>query len=181
MRKSRIIATAICALMMLLSNSINAQKFPDLDKSPLDAAWFPNDYKDANKTVRLLYSRPQLKGRSLSELAPNGKVWRTGANEAAEINFYTDMYLGKTKIKAGVYTLYTIPGEKEWTVIINKDKNVWGAYTYNAKNDVARLNIPVTIADDYIDAFAMVFTKTDKEIVLNLGWDKMRVAIPFTK
>ena len=180
MRKSTFITTALCALTMLLSIDANAQKFPDLDKSPLDVAWYPNDYKDANKAARIIYGRPQLKGRSISELAPNGKVWRTGANEAAEITFYTDMVLDKTKIAAGVYTLYTIPGEKEWTVIINKDKNVWGAYTYNAKNDVARLSIPTTTAADSLEAFSMVFTKADKGVVLNIGWGTMRLAVPFT-
>ncbi|WP_413998967.1 DUF2911 domain-containing protein [Flavobacterium sp. W1B] len=181
MKKSTFLTTAVCAFAMLLSANANAQKFSDLDKSPMDAAWFPNDYKETNKTARVIYSRPQLKGRSLNELAPNGKVWRTGANEAAEISFYADMYLGKTKIKAGTYTLYTIPGEKEWIAIISKDRNAWGAYNYDAKNDVARLSVPVTSADDYLEAFSMVFTKADNGILLNIGWDKMRVAIPFTK
>ena len=181
MRKSTFLATGICALVMLLSNDIHAQKFPDLDKSPLDAAWYPNDYKDSNKTARIIYSRPQLKGRAISELAPNGKVWRTGANEAAEITFFTDSYLGKTKIEKGVYTLYTIPGEKEWTIIINKDRNVWGAYTYNDKNDVTRITVPVTTGDASLDALSMVFTKADNGVVLNMGWDKVRIAVPFTK
>lgn len=181
MKKSTLITTISCAFMMLLSVNANAQKFPDLDKSPMDMASFPTDYKNADKIVKITYSRPQLKGRSLSELAPNGKVWRTGANEATEISFFTDMYLGKTKIKAGTYTLYTIPGESEWTVIINKDRNVWGAYTYKSEKDVARLTVPVTTADDYLEAFSMVFTKADNGVILNLGWDKMRLAIPFTK
>ena len=54
--------------MMLLCVDANAQKFPDLDKSPMDAAWFPTDYKDSNKIARVIYSRPQLKGRALTEL-----------------------------------------------------------------------------------------------------------------
>ncbi|SHG05613.1 Protein of unknown function [Flavobacterium segetis] len=180
MKKSTLFTTTICALTLFLSSNANAQKFPDLDKSPLDAAWYPNDYKDANKAARVIYGRPQLKGRNVSELAPNGKVWRTGANEAAEITLYTDMSLGKTKIAAGVYTMYTIPGEKEWTVIINKDKNVWGAYTYNDKNDVARLAIPVTTSTDSLEAFSMVFTKADKGVTLNVGWGTTRLAVPFT-
>ena len=91
------------------------------------------------------------------------------------------MYLGKTKINAGIYTLYTIPNENECVIIINKDRNVWGAYTYNEKNDVARFTVPVTLADEYLDALSMVFTKADNGTVLNLGWDKVRLAIPFTK
>ena len=181
MKKTTFITTGLCSLTMLLCVDANAQKFPDLDKSPMDAAWFPTDYKDSNKIARVIYSRPQLKGRTLTEVVPQGKVWRTGANEANEISLFTDMYLGKTKVPAGIYTLYTIPTENECVIIINKDRNVWGAYTYNEKNDVARLTVPVTVADEYLEALSMVFTKADNGTVLNLGWDKVRLAIPFTK
>jgi hypothetical protein len=78
------------------------------------------------------YSRPQLKGRSLNELAPAGKVWRTGANEAVEITLYKDR---ETKVKAGTYTLYAIPEKESYTIIISKDLNVWGSYYYKETND----------------------------------------------
>lgn len=181
MKKLKLISAMAFGLLMLLATDAQAQKFPGLDKSPLDMASYPNDYKDANKVARVIYSRPQLKGRSLNELAPAGKVWRAGANEATEISFFKDMNLGKTKIKAGTYTLYTIPGEKEWTIILSKDLNVWGAYTYKEANDVARLNVPVTQAEESVEALSMVFTKAENGVHLNLGWDKTRVAIPFTE
>lgn len=181
MKKSTLVATIAFAFTMLLSSNANAQKFPDLDKSPMDIASFPTDYKNSSKIAKVTYSRPQLKGRSLSELAPNGKVWRTGANEATEITFYTDMNLGKSKIKAGTYTLYTIPEKEAYTIIINKDLNVWGAYFYKPENDVARLTVPVTEGKESLEAFSMVFTKSDNGIVLNLGWDKVRIAIPFSE
>jgi hypothetical protein len=63
------------------------------------------------------YSRPLLNGRSLGELAPDGKVWRTGANEATEITLYVDMKLGGKTVKAGTYTLYAIPGQDNYTII----------------------------------------------------------------
>ncbi|MCI9845900.1 DUF2911 domain-containing protein [Flavobacterium pectinovorum] len=181
MKTSTFITALAFGVTILLSSNANAQKFPGLDKSPMDAAAYPNDYKDAAKTVKITYSRPQLKGRPVSELAPNGKVWRTGANEAAEITFYKDVKLGDTKIKAGTYTLFTIPEKDSYTIIINKDLNVWGSYTYKEANDVARLKVPVTEGTDSLEAFSMVFTKADKGIVLNLGWDKVRVAVPFTE
>ena len=81
MKKSTIITTIAFAVTMLLSSNANAQKFPDLDKSPMDAASYPNDYKVSAKIAKITYSRPQLKGRSVSELAPNGKVWRRNRNE----------------------------------------------------------------------------------------------------
>ncbi|MFT7335044.1 MAG: hypothetical protein ACI9M1_000942 [Porticoccaceae bacterium] len=179
--KKSIITTIAFAFMILLSSNLHAQKFPDLDKSQMDMASFPTDYKDAAKIARIIYSRPLLKGRSISELAPNGKVWRTGANEAVEITLYKDMRLGQNKIKAGSYTLYSIPEKDSYTIIINKDLNVWGAYFYKAENDVARLSVPVTEATESLDAFSMIFTKADSGIVLNMGWDKMRIAVPFTE
>jgi len=181
MKKSTLVATVAFAFTMLLSSNANAQKFADLDKSPMDMTSFPTDYKDAAKIAKVIYSRPQLKGRSVSELVANGKVWRTGANEATEITLYKDMNLGQNKIKAGTYTLYTIPEKDSYTVIINKDLNVWGAYFYKPENDVARLTVPVTEASDSLEAFSMVFTKADNGIVLNMGWDKMRIAVPFTE
>lgn len=181
MKKSTIITTIAFALTMLLSSNANAQKFPDLDKSPMDVASYPNDYKEAAKIVKVTYSRPQLKGRTLSALAPEGKVWRTGANEATEITFYKDMKLGDSKIKAGTYTLFSIPEKDSFTVIISKDLNVWGAYSYKDSNDVTRLKVPITDGSESLEAFSMVFTKADKGVILNLGWDKARVAIPFTE
>jgi hypothetical protein len=179
--KKTIISSIACAFMIFLSSNVQAQKFPDLDKSPMDVAAFPTDYKNADKIAKVIYSRPQLKGRSLNELAPNSKVWRTGANEAAEITFYKDMKLGQNNIKAGTYTLYTIPEKDSYTVIINKDLNVWGSYFYKQENDVARLSVPVIDGAESLENLSMVFTKADNGIMLNMGWDKMRIAVPFTE
>lgn len=181
MKKTSLIASITFGLMMVFTSNVTAQKFPGLDKSPMDIAAYPNDYKDANKTARIIYSRPQLKGRALSELTPEGKIWRTGANETPEITFYKDAKLGNTKIKAGSYSLLTIPGKDFYTVIINKDLNVSGSTPYNNANEVTRFKVPVTQGDESLENFSMVFTKADKGIVLNLGWDKVRVAIPITE
>ena len=181
MKKASLITTAACGILMVFSSNANAQKFPSVDKSPMDMAAYPNDYKDANKTARIIYSRPQLKGRSLDELTPAGKVWRTGANEVPEITFYKDVKLGNTTLKAGSYALLTIPEKDSYTIIISKDLNVSGSSPYNDKNEVARLKVPVTASEESLEAFSMVFTKDEKGIILNLGWDKVRVAIPFTE
>lgn len=181
MKKSKIISSIAFSLLMLLSINVNAQKFSGLDKSPMDAASFPSSYKESNKLVKVIYSRPQLKGRELSTLAPNGKVWRTGANEAAELTLYTDMNLGDGLVKAGTYSLFTIPGEKEWTVILNSDLNVWGSYFYNEANDVARIKVVCTEAKESLEAFSIAFEKSDNGIYMHLGWGTKRIAVPFVK
>ena len=181
MKKSNFIASIVFAFLMLVSFNVNAQEFKGLDASPMDAASFPSSYKESDKLVKITYSRPQLKGRSVGKLAPEGKVWRTGANEAAELTLYTDMMLGTTKIKAGTYTFYLIPGEKEWTAIVSTDLNVWGSYFYNEKNDVARIDVPVTKGKENLEAFSIAFEKSDNGIHMHIGWGTIRIAVPFTK
>ncbi|SDS09588.1 Protein of unknown function [Formosa sp. Hel1_31_208] len=181
MKTKSIITTIAMAFIMLISVNVSAQEFAPMDKSPMDAASFPSDYKEANKLIKIVYSRPQLKERSLDKLAPNGKVWRTGANEAAELTLYTPMMLGKTKIAPGTYTFYVIPGEKEWTAIISKDLNVWGSYFYKEANDVARLKVPVSQGKESLEAFSIAFKESNDGVHMHLGWGTLRIAIPFTK
>ncbi|CAZ96892.1 DUF2911 domain-containing protein [Zobellia galactanivorans] len=169
---------AFMALTMTVSTDAIAQKFSGLDKSPMDMASYPTDYKVSEKTVRIIYSRPQLKGRSLSELAPAGKVWRTGANEAAEITFYTDVVFGGKQIKAGSYSIFTIPGESEWTVILNKNLNQWGSYSYDESADVARVKAPSSKDSNSLEEFSIAFKEAGAGFEMVMGWDKIRVAVP---
>ncbi len=179
MKKYSIITALFLFLALSFTNESIAQNFSKLDVSPMDAASYPSDYKISLKEVKVIYSRPQLKGRALSDLAPNGKVWRTGANEATEITFYKDMFLGETPIKAGTYSLFTIPGDKAWTIIISKDVNVWGSYFYNEKNDVARIKVPVTFKKDSLEAFSIAFDGSKEGVDMYLGWGSIRVTVPF--
>ena len=101
--KKTILSFAIFAIAIISSTDSSAQKFPRLDVSPMDAATYPNDWKNADKLVKVIYGRPQLKGRSLSTLAEvsDKGVWRTGANEAPEVTFFKDVLFGGEKVKAG--------------------------------------------------------------------------------
>lgn len=177
MNRSKSILFGVLAFLAI-STSTFAQKFNGLDVSPLDAAYYPRDHNDTAKQVKIYYSRPQLKGRELATLAKNGEVWRTGANESAEIIFYEDMKMGDKMIKAGTYSLYTIPGDNEWTIIVNSDLNTWGAYNYKDGNDVARVTVPVTEGKESLEAFSITF---DDEGTMHMGWGTKRVAVPFSK
>lgn len=179
MKKSTLLSTITMAFFMLISVHVNAQEFPELDKSPMDAASFPTSYKDPNKLIKITYSRPQLKGRTIEKLAPLQEVWRTGANEAAELTLYAPMMLGETKIPTGTYTFYLIPGEKNWTAIISSDLNVWGSYFYKRGNDVARLDVPVFENKKSIEAFSITFDRPREFIIMHLGWGNKRISIPF--
>jgi hypothetical protein len=177
MKKTTFLTTIASVFVFLVSFNTQAQKFKGLDSSPMDAVAFPTSNKETNKSIKVIYSRPQLKGRELSTLAPNGKVWRTGANEAVNVTLYKDMKIGGEVVKAGEYSLFTIPGEKEWTIILSKDINVWGAFSYNETNDVLRVSAPVSSGDE-LEAFSMTF---ENDGTLFLGWGTIRVAVPFNK
>ncbi|RKR12434.1 Protein of unknown function (DUF2911) [Maribacter vaceletii] len=165
-------------LSLAFTTNTNAQKFNDLDRSPMDMATFPSSYKISEKIVRVIYSRPQLKGRSISQLAPAGEIWRTGANEASEITFYKDVKIADNDIKAGTYALFTIPGEKEWTIILNSKLNQWGAYTYEKADDVLRVNVNASTAKETLDAFSISFQEKEDGAALVMGWDTTRVTVP---
>ena len=173
--KNSILTIAVFVFTLISSLEITAQNFKSLDKSPMDMTSFPSSYKISDKIVKIIYSRPQLKGRDLVKLAPPEKVWRTGANEAAEITFYKDVVFGGKELKAGVYSLFTIPSKDgDWTVIINKAKNLWGSYYYNQDQDVVRVSGKVSKAEKNIEAFSMMF---DKDMTLKMGWGNTIVSV----
>ena len=174
--KNSILPIAIFVITLISSPQITAQEFKGLDKSPMDMAAFPSSYRVSDKIVKVIYSRPQLKGRDLMKLAPPEKVWRTGANEAVEITFYKDVVFGGKAVKAGVYSLFVIPSlDEDWTIIINEAKNVWGSYSYNQDQDVVRVSGVTSKADKNIEAFSMIF---DKDMTLKMGWGNTVISVP---
>lgn len=126
------------------------------------------------------YSRPGVKGRTIfGGIVPYGQVWRTGANQATKITFNTPVKFNGTDIPAGTYGLFTIPGEDEWTIILNTNSAQWGAYQYNEKADVARFKVePVTLSDTRLETFTIEFNHIkDESAALNLVWDATVVPI----
>jgi hypothetical protein len=163
----------------------DGQGLRGLDKSPLDIAYFPDhfahDRKQGEKAlVKVVYSRPFRNGREVfGELVPYGKVWRTGANENTEITFYQDATVAGKKVKKGTYSLFTIPGEKTWTIILNSDLDYWGAYSYNEKNDVLRVDVSPEKAEREVENFTIQFLGSDrKSASMVLAWDDIQVNIP---
>lgn len=175
--KKSMLTIAIFAIAMITSTNTFAQKFPKLDVSPMDAAAFPTNWRNSDKVVKVVYSRPSLKSRSLAKLAPNDKVWRTGANESAVITFYKDVIFGGKKVKKGTYSLYAIPTEGDWTIILSNQLNYWGSYSYKQDQDVVRVNGAVNKVEDSIEAFSMMF---DKDMTLKMGWEHTVVSVPIT-
>ncbi len=164
-------------LMFLLNVQIQAQEFKELDKSPHDIVYF-RENKISPPSIKILYGRPQIKGRDINEkLIPNGKIWRVGANEATEVRFYSDVTFGGKKVKAGSYVLYAIPQEKEWILILNTNLDVWGSYEYEEKYDIVRAKAKVSKAEP-LEAFTIAFKEKGNHVNMVLGWDTKRVTVP---
>lgn len=154
-----------------------AQKYPDLDSSPADISYLRD--KSKLPLVKVIYSRPQKKGRTIfGELEPYGKVWRTGANEATEIKFFKDAKFGGKDIKAGTYSLFTIPEKDQWTIILNSELDTWGAYSYKPEKDILRVVVKPITAHAAIEALTIFFKDTEQGGDLIIAWDKTQVEVP---
>lgn len=173
--KKTFLVVALLLFSGIFLKQAKAQDFKGLDKSPMDLASYPDNYRISDKVIKIVYSRPQLKGRSLANLAKFGKKWRTGANEATEITFFKDVNFGGTPVKSGTYTMYTIPGETNWTVVLSSQLNVWGVYFHKDENDVAKVTIPVKKSEEIIDVFSIVI---DKDMTIHMGWGDVILSIP---
>lgn len=179
-----IIAALVTGLQA--SAQINPAKLPPPDKSPMDMSYYPPGYpllKIQDKVtgpleVRVIYSRPQLNGRKVfGELQVYGEVWRIGANEATEIEFFKDVKINHQKVKKGRYTLYCIPNIDKWTMIVNKETDTWGSFKYNPAKDVIRVDVPVK-QNDSTESLTMVFEKSDNGANLLIYWDTDKVSLP---
>jgi hypothetical protein len=162
---------------------------PPVDKSPMDMSYYPANYpvlKIQDKiteplAARVVYSRPQKAGRNIfGGLVKYGEVWRIGANEATEIEFFKPVHIGGKKISKGRYTMYAIVNETSWTIIINKDNDTWGSFKYNAKKDVIRTTVAVQKNDTVIESLSMVFEKATGGYNLVIGWDTLKATLSIT-
>lgn len=183
-----------CLLLICSSLFVSAQtgsKLPPLDKSPMDMAYYPVNYPilriQPNKVTeqliaRVVYSRPSKNGRKVfGELVEDGKVWRLGANEATEIEFFRDVKIGGKTVKKGRYTLYALENPVKWTLIVNKETDIWGAFKYDATKDLLRTECPVAKSTEMVESFTMTFEKnTDKSINLVMNWDDVVVKLPIS-
>ena len=186
MRKTSIL---ICLLISFTFSFSQSSKLPEVDKSPMDVSYYPNNYpilKIQNKVTeplvaRILYSRPQRQGRKVfGELVEYGNVWRLGANEATEIEFYKDVKIDGKKVIKGRYTLYAIVHENAWTMILNKDTDTWGAFKYDSKKDLLRTDVPAQKTDEVVESMSMLFEKSATGISLIIAWEQMKVTLPIT-
>jgi hypothetical protein len=129
--------------------------------------------KVGGANVEIVYSRPSSRGRTMiGGNEPFGEVWRTGANEATTIQFDKAVKIEGKDLAAGKYGLFTIPGEKEWVIIFNKDHKQWGAYNYKKEDDVLRVTVPATKAKSFVETFTISVDNNE----IFLAWENSQVS-----
>lgn len=127
----------------------------------------------AGKKITISYGRPFMKGRAIfGGLVPWGEVWRTGADEATTFTAEADVVVGGLKVAKGAYALFTIPTEKGWTLVLNKTAKQWGAFKYDAAQDLGRVAMTVTSAGKPVEQFTIELVPAGKQLTLKLAWDK---------
>lgn len=182
--------TVLVFCLLLSIATVSAQsKFSPIDKSPMDVSYYPVNYpilKIQDRATealvaRVVYSRPQKNGRAVfGELVEYGKVWRMGANEATEIEFYRDVKIGGKKVRKGRYTLYAVVNPDKWVMILNTDTDTWGSFKYDQKKDVARVEVPVQKNTENLEAFALSFERSNGSFNLLAAWDDVIVRMPIS-
>jgi len=166
-----------------------ATKIPAVDKSPLDVSYYPSNYpilKIQDKAsepliARVIYSRPSRNSRKIfGDLVEYGNVWRLGANEATEVEFFQHVHIGGVRVKKGRYTVYCIPYAEKWTMVLNRETDTWGSFKYDQSKDVTRLDVPVQIQETPLENMAMYFEKSLNGVNLVIHWDLVKVNLPIT-
>jgi hypothetical protein len=127
----------------------------------------------AGKKITVSYGRPYMKGRAIfGGLVPWGAVWRTGADEATTFTTEADVVVGGLKVPKGEYSLFTIPTEKQWTLVLNKTAKQWGAFKYEEAQDLGRVPMTVASASKPVEQFTIELVPAGKQVTLKLSWDK---------
>jgi len=175
---------------LLMGGILCAQgpNLPEVDKSPMDASYFPNNYPilkiqgkaTSEPIARIIYSRPQKNNRIVfGNLVEYGKVWRLGANEASELLLYQDVSINNQPVARGRYTLYALVEPESWTIILNKDNDTWGAFKYDEAHDLIRVKVPVQHEETPVEFFSVECNKiSDSRFTIDFYWDTTHTSLP---
>lgn len=172
----RLILSAMLVLAAAATYAQGQLKLPALSPN----AKISQDFSTSN--IEISYSRPSMRGRKVfGDIVPYGKVWRTGANAATKIKLGEDMEIAGQKVKAGEYSLYTIPGRDKWEVVLNTASGSWTAEGFPRENDVARFNVKPSSIDGDCQTFTILITDiTFTTCKIEIIWERTRIVLPVT-
>jgi hypothetical protein len=175
-----LIGIVVIVALVAIIGYLNVKK--EKSFSPEDSEVFTQD----DLTVKVLYNRPFKKGRVIfGNLVPYDKVWRTGANESTTFQTSKDIIIEGQTLRAGKYSLWTIPGQEVWTVIFNSEYGQWGINSKaeanrNPERDVLSVVVKALQQDQVFEQFTISFEKTGEDAEMVLIWDKTLVAVPLS-
>jgi hypothetical protein len=173
-------ATAVVAASVACAPQTDRMPLADRT-SPYDSVAVP--LGDARGV--LCYGRPSMKGRTIfGELIPFGQIWRTGANEPTTIHLPVAATIAGIAVEPGSYSLYTVPGETEWSVVVNRSTSQWGIegqYAGVEAQEVGRATVPAERAESPVETFTIGSAPTANGAELLLEWENTRVRIPVVR
>jgi hypothetical protein len=162
---------------------MNTERLPlDSRSSPLDSVSF----NVQDRAVMICYGRPSARGREVfGGLVPYGKLWRTGANEPTMIHTTVPLQIAGIRIEPGSYSIYTVPGEAEWEVVVNASTSQWGHEGYYegqvVDQEIGRATVEAGATDEYVELFTIsAMPAEDGSATVYLEWEETRVVIPIS-
>ena len=168
------IVKIILIVVAVLAVAFFALRTYTKSKSPAETAKFDQN----GLSVQVDYCRPYKKGREIfGKLEPYGKVWRTGANEATIFDVKQDVKIGDKALKAGKYSLWTIPNVDKWTIVLNSETGQWGTM-YDEKKDVLRVDVPAGKTAEIVEQLTIDFATAEGGSDMNIRWDNTEVKVP---
>ena len=178
MRKPMVIGSIWIAALTFASVTLLAQQ----DKASRPSPPAKAECKLSNgKTITVDYSSPRAKGRKIfGGLVPYGQVWRAGANEATSFVTTGDISVGGKAVPAGKYTMFAIPGEDKWTLVISKKTGEWGTAYPGPENDLARIDMKVSKPSAPVENFTIAFDQSGNGCTMRMEWENTRASVEIT-
>jgi hypothetical protein len=166
------------AVMALAATTVAAQKVVSTKMGGGGSPHETVEYTVKGAKITISYGRPFLKGRSLDTLAPAGKIWRTGADEATTLTTDKALMFGSLMVPAGTYTLFTVPGPTAWKLVVSKQTGQWGT-EYHEDKDLGRADLKVEKLPTPAEQVTISVTEAGGNPTLNIDWGTTRATTPF--
>ena len=167
------------AAMATAATTVSAQKTTEMHPGKGGSPHVRTEWAIDGATLTIEYGRPSLKGRPESELMPAGRVWRTGADEATTLKTDRPLQFGTLSVPAGTYTLWTVPGDSGWQLVINRQTGQWGT-AYQEKEDLGRVPMTVHNVAKPVEQLTISIDDTPAGATLRIEWGTVRAEAPFT-
>ncbi len=175
MRKPIIVGSAVIATLALAGVALLARQDKSSRPSPPSKA---ECKMSDGKNVTIDYSSPRAKGRKIfGGLVPYGEIWRAGANEATSFATSSDITVGGKTVPAGKYTIFAVPAENKWTLVISKKTGEWGTAYPGPDNDLARIDMKVSKTSALVENFTIAFDQGASACTLRIEWENTRASV----